>query len=175
MKKRIIIYISGGSCTGKSTVGKILFDKIKNIYLVSHDELKWQLAGYSRNKDKKLMKNLERGFLEVVCKEGIPILLEHLIESEKEYDYFLKIAKKYKYKIFTFNLVSPSGLRLSRYKERVRAAKKEKTKISVRSYDNFLKNCGRKHYVPKNSLEFDTSKSSAGQIAKKILETINKK
>ena len=173
--KKIVIHLAGNSCTGKSTIARALSKEVENLYTISYDKLKWQLTNYNRDEHKPLIKKLARGFFNVVCNEGLPILLDAFIVDEKEYNCYLEIAKKNNYKFVSFKLTTHKNILIKRFRERVKSAKKQKIRISITDENLFLENSLKEFYTPKNTLILDTSKSSLRKTTNKIIKVINKK
>lgn len=173
MQKKIIIHFIGYSCTGKSSLEKVLKEKLPGWYVVSYDKQKWQLAGYDRLKDSKLIKDITKGLFEVICKLGNSILCLALISTEEEYISYKQIAEKYEYAFISIELTAPKETLLKRFRERVESAKLAKsTTISVTDEEVFLENISKPFFVPKNINSFDTSILKPEEIANKILEEL---
>ena len=106
--KRFVIYPIATSCAGKSTLTKALSEKLPDIYTVSYDKLKWQLAGYHRDKHRSLIKEITFGLFEVICSKYIPILLDVSLQDEAEYPTFhFLIVSSFKPLFFKYFLPNP--------------------------------------------------------------------
>ncbi|OGY63938.1 MAG: hypothetical protein A3I89_00570 [Candidatus Harrisonbacteria bacterium RIFCSPLOWO2_02_FULL_41_11] len=167
--KRFVIYPIATSCAGKSTLTKALSEKLPDIYTVSYDKLKWQLAGYHRDKHRSLIKEITFGLFEVICSKYIPILLDVSLQDEAEYFYCYKIAQKYGYKFIPIKLIAPTVILLQRFRERIADAKQKGTEISVTDESIFLENLFKKSFVPLGTPIFDTSEIRPEYIANEII------
>jgi predicted kinase len=171
--KKFVIHFVGYSCTGKSSLEKILKEKVPGSYVVAYDKQKWLLAGYNRNKDAPLIKEITKGFFEVVCKIGNPILLLGMISTEDEYESYKKIAAEYGYDFISIQLTAPQEVLLDRFRKRVENAKlADSTTISVTDEKVFLENLSKPFFVPQNIASFDTSVFTPEYVADKVLELI---
>lgn len=167
-----VLHLSGASCSGKSTVGSAFAEILPGIYVVSHGKLKWQLSGYNRDKDMPLMRNILRGFFEVVCKQGVPILLDAIVRTEEDYKYFKDVAEANGYRFISVKLTAPKEILLNRFRERIENGKKNNVKISITSEELFWANIENEFFTPEGTPSFDTSKTSPSEVASQILVLI---
>lgn len=163
------LYLSGPSCSGKSTVEAELAERIPGAYTVAYDKLKWQLAGYNRDRDRETVKELLVGFFEVVCRKGLPIFLQAFMRTEDEYDRYLDIAKANGYKVVSVQLTAPTDVLIARFRERVARATAAGSNISVTDEDLYRKNLEWSAYAPEGTPVFDTTKATPGEIADQIV------
>ncbi len=171
-KNRFILYFSAPSCSGKSALTEELFKRIPDVYLVGTDKLKWQLAGYHRDKHRPLLKEITFGLLEVVCKTGIPVILHLTVRNRKDYFKLQRLAKKYKYRLVTVGLTAPKNILIKRFRERVALSKKKGFNISVKDESIYLENLSRKPFRPRGTPVFDTSINNEKVIADKIIKEV---
>ena len=172
VSKKFVIYLSAPSCSGKSALTSVLSDRLPGLYLVASDKLKWQLAGYNRDKHGLLIKKMTSRFFEIVCQMGVPILLDAWINNKQVYSNYLKTAKKYGYEFIPIKLTAPKRVLLQRFRERVIRAKRGGIKISTTDEKTFIKNLSRKSFFPAGTPIFDTSKTTIDSIAAKILKIL---
>jgi len=172
---KFIIHFVGYSCTGKSTLEKNLKEKLPGYYTVAYDKLKWQLAGYNRDKDAKLIKEITEGLFGVVCKIGNSILLLAMISTEDEYISYKKVAEEFGYKFISIQLTAPTEVLLARFRERVETAKRmNSTTITVTDESIFLDSLSKPFFVPKEITSFDTSIMKTEDIANKVIDLISR-
>jgi predicted kinase len=169
MKTKTVIHFFGHSCTGKSTLEKILKDKLPGWYVVSYDKQKWQLAGYDRLKDISVVKEITKGLFEAVCKLGHSIISMAVISNEEEYLSYRRIAEEHGYKFISIELTAPKEIVLARFRERVENAKRLGTTLSVIDEKVFLENQAQPFFVPENTPSFDTSVLESDDVANKVL------
>jgi hypothetical protein len=175
LPKKYVIRLLGYSCVGKSTIERLIMEKIPGIYSVFYDSLKWNLSGYNRDKDIALINKIELGFFEVVCQKGIPILLSAYIRTEEDYNEYKNIAEKYGYYFLEAEITAPKDVLLSRFRARIKDNESVGNKISVTDESVFLNNLSKPFFIPKNVITYDTSIMEASDIADKICELIKSK
>ena len=94
LPKLSVVHLAGPSCSGKSSIFRVLDGLLPENYTVAYDRLKWQMSHYHRDKHKALVKELTEGFFQIVCNKHIPILLDAFIENEDEYTRYKQYAEK---------------------------------------------------------------------------------
>lgn len=163
------LLISGPSCSGKSTVEAELCRRAPGTYVVAYDKLKWQLAGYNRDSDRETVKALLLGFFEVVCAQGLPIILQVFMRDDREYAAYARIAETHGYRLRAIQLTAPTDVLIDRFRDRVARATAAGSNISVRDEALYRKNLEWQAYVPDGTPTFDTASASVESIADAIL------
>lgn len=172
MSKKYIVSILGHSCVGKSTTVKELLAHFPGTYHVGYDKQKWQLAGYNRDTDRKIIKQITFGLLETVCKLGLPIQLEYF-RTEEDYNAVKEIALKYGYTLYIFELQAPYEVLLERFRARVESAQKMQSKtISVTTEEAFNENYKQGYFIPNGTPIFDTTKQNSVEIVEEIRKVL---
>lgn len=168
--KKVAIYLFGYSCSGKSTVETLVRDRFQGLYIIDYDVQKKQLSGYHRHKNSAYIKEIDLGFFEVICKTGKSVMLtSNLLWSETEYLAYAKIAGTYGYDFLSFEFTAPYDTLLSRHRERIEYYRGKGEEDSLKSEEEYLDTLKKPYYVPENTVTFDTSDTSSGQIADEIL------
>lgn len=170
--QKFVLHLSGASCSGKSTIGALLAESLPGIYVVSHDKLKWQLSGYERDKDMPLMRKILQGFFEVVCKQGVSVLLDAIVRNEEDYQYFKDVAEANGYRFISVKLTAPKEVLLKRFRERIENGKKNNIKISITSEELFLANIENEFFTPEGTPTFDTSEANPAEVVSEILALV---
>lgn len=106
-----LIIITGISGTGKTTLAKNIYNKIKNSTFLSFDTLSeniYDMVGFKNKTEKKSLKllniNIYKNLIEECMKrKDEVIILEKPFKIEWK-DYLNQVSQKYKYEIFTINL-----------------------------------------------------------------------
>jgi predicted kinase len=173
VNEKIIINVSGKSCTGKSTLVSELSNRIDEIYTISYDKMKRQLAGYHRDHHKSLVKDLTFGFFEVVCRQGLSIFIDGFISSEEEYNKYLTVGKKHGYKFISVNLEASLDDLLPRFRKRIESCELKNIKISVVDENLFLENQKINYFVPPNSKTFNTAKLNKDEVADQVMNLLS--
>jgi tRNA uridine 5-carbamoylmethylation protein Kti12 len=163
-----IIILTGPPGAGKTTIGKILADKIKNSAIVSSDDLRYLIKnGKAKIEDKNFEEQLQLGVANAILlaksfyKNGFNVFLDDILLEDK-FNIYYNSLKKYNLKII---LLMPNKEMLAkRDLERGEWAMKER---AIRLHDKFTR-------FSKNKKEFIVIDSS-NQIPDKTAEEIIKK
>lgn len=162
--KKFAIHIAGPSCSGKTTFSNALGERFPDLYIISFDKLKWQLAGYHRDKHSALIKDIELGVFEVICKKEIPLTLDFFCAHAREYAACQSIAKTYGYAFLSIQLTAPTEVLLERFRKRAQKAKEIGSKVTITDEKMFFELLDKKAYVPPGTPVFDTSVTSTAEI-----------
>ncbi len=109
MKKLVII--TGISGTGKSTLAKILYEKIENSTLLSSDKLKeciYDITGFKNIDEKNHIRTLKTDFYKKIIEECMRrkdelIILERPFKIEWK-EFFNNLSTQYNYEMCTINM-----------------------------------------------------------------------
>jgi predicted kinase len=170
MDQPFFILITGHSCTGKSTLRKELQKYLPGTYHIGYDSIKWNLSGYSREKDVETVRNILYGFLWVLFEKKISCISDMFFSDRERYEKVREIAIKNGYIIIPVELRCSEDIRIKRFGERVNRAKMEwSERISVTDEGVFRENMRKPFYFPEDSLVFDTSQVWVEEITERIL------
>ena len=170
--KPFAIHLSGPAGSGKSYFSAALGKKFPGLYQIEFDKLKWQLAGYHRDSHSDLIKEIELGMFEVICKKKLPATVDYFCENESEYNACKKIADDNSYIFVPIQLTAPKEVLLERFRKRVERAKKTERRISFTDESLLHENFSRKSYIPKNTRIFDTANTPVSQIVDQVIEMV---
>jgi cytidylate kinase len=158
MKKLIII--NGPPASGKSTTLALLRPKLKNYVFVDRAYIKQMLKPLSKKLRKELSSHVSRFLITEAMKQK-----KNILTQEMCFDFFLKDALKYEYKIHEFSLYCTFLTALKRDKERSGKAK-------VGTIRKIHKKFRDKQ--PVASLVINTEENSPEKILKIMLKEIRK-
>ncbi len=167
-QNKIIVIINGPSNAGKSTTIAEIFKIRKDFFHLKYDALKRFFIDYDSSREIEKVKE----FSGVIGRSRIDKNENILIESDSFDKTIIGYAKEKNYSIFEFNVEAPYEVLLSRFRERVLNAVSG-IKINT-SEEKLLKI--HNEYLSSKKIEvktFDTSKQTAEEVAKEILEDIN--
>lgn len=174
MKKPFLIILDGPMGGGKSTIAKLLHDKIKDkTALISLDSLKRIVSGYKLDSYEHINLAAKTGvaMTNLYLKEGINVIVEKAFTKEEFLKSFLNLIKT-KSNIFIYQIEVPLNIGLARVKER--EDKKEtmpKNKLKEKITRNHM---NYNQFKYKKARVFDSSKLSPRNIANSILKEVNK-
>ena len=171
--KKILNFI-GNSCTGKTTLSKLVFEARPHCFFLSFDSFKWQFSGYNRDADRSTVAEIERSFLPALLKqeEVSFIISDFIFTDEEDFETFRKSMNIGKEDFINIYLEAPLETRFERWKERVAYCKKVGRKISITTEDLFFQQAKEKFYCPENAVRFDTSIQSKEEILESIQSLI---
>lgn len=172
---KIILFLTGPSCVGKSTIMEGLKKQIPNNYLVSYDKLKLQLTGYDREEHRYVMRRLTLKYLEAICEENFFIFVELWYLSEDDVLEIREIADRHNYKLVTAHITAPIDILMKRCRERIATAEKEGRKNSIMDENIYKKSYELKEYLPKSKMTIDTSISTPEEAIKLVSGLLNVK
>ncbi len=170
--KKFLLHISGPSCSGKTTLSKILAEKIPDMFTVSSDKLKWQISNYDREKHGHMRKDIVFGLLETVCKLPLSILLDAPIFNEEDYKHIRTLAETHGHEYVGVRLETPHDILIERYTKRLADSKSTGMKLSIKSVEQYQQLLGVECYVPEHTAVLDTYEMNSEDIANKILELL---
>lgn len=137
MKK--IVLINGSSCSGKSTLIKVIIKENKGLYHLSFDRIKWGFSDYKENRD-HYIPIIDTLFLEDACtifSFGYTIVTDSVLRKH-EREKLIHIAEEYWYKVTELNIEAEYSILKQRFFDRVERAKLDPTmKISNTSLDRW--------------------------------------
>lgn len=154
---------------GKTTLSKVIHDKLKHSALVGLDWIKWFVSGYRRNKaDNRMTRNVVFAMVNGYLRQGISVILEQTLKP-REVLALRKLAKKYDVSFFMYQLSASRHILLNRINERPRS-KTGRPKIAPSRILRNLRMSDKIKYT--DVTEFDTQLLSTKQIANRILKDI---
>jgi predicted kinase len=170
--KGFILIIDGPMGSGKSTIGALVYKKLKRTALLSTDKIKWFVSNFDRSKeDNRMIAMVLRSMATEFVSQGINLLLPQAFWKKENVLPYLKLAKKNKFQLFVYHLEAPKDILLKRIAKRIKP-KEAKTPISKARILANLKMWKENKY--EMGEHFDTSRVSAEYVAKKILEDVTK-
>lgn len=119
-----LVLVRGLPCSGKSTI--IENNKLED-FAISKDKVRLLLASTITDADnnisiapvnEKIIHDLMRILLEVRMKAGIFTIIEGIFEKPSSYADYMKLAKKYGYKVYEYNCTVPLNTLLERQEKR---------------------------------------------------------
>jgi adenylylsulfate kinase-like enzyme len=170
--EKTILYITGLSCAGKSTMLNKVAEEYSESYLVSYDKLKWHLSGYHRDKHKPLIKRLTFSLLEAVCAEGLFVLLDLYRPSKNEFDQLEEIARRHGYTLKTVFMTANEAILIERFRQRIKKIKAAGSRASVMDESLYRENLAKQYYLPPETIKIDTSKNSESETFQEIMQTL---
>ncbi len=171
--KKFIIHLAGPSGAGKTTILKLLSEKIPSVYTISYDKQKFQLSGYDRDKHGLLVKDIVFDFFKAIFQYELSIFLDVPLRTEEEYFKYYKYSQDHDYKFIAIVLTAPQKILVERFHERLENSRKTGSRLTINTEELFLKQIKKEFFVPNNAVEFDTSESGTDIIVERIIKLID--
>ena len=167
--KLFLILIDGPMGSGKTTVAKILHEKLKRTAHIGLDRVKRYISDFKKNPhDNNISRNIVLAMTQEYLRQDINVIIEQGMKKY-EIENFKKAAKKYNAHCFVFQLEAPKPLLESRVLARTQSLGKKITKTRInRNYKIHIDN------KYENAIVFDSEKLSPEQIVKFILKEMRK-
>jgi len=174
MKKPFLIVIDGPMGAGKTTVSKLLHEKLhkkKRLNaLISLDRLKRIISGYKMDSKihLKLASDIGISMTKEYLKNNIDVIVEKAFTRAEFVDSFIRPFKK-KARLFVYQIEVPTDIGARRVRERPlhpeikKRPPKSKFERNIRHYSQFKY---------KKAEVFDSSKLTPRQIVNKIIKDI---
>jgi len=171
--KPFLLILDGPMGAGKTTVSKLLNEKLQGTARVGFDNVKRFISGFEKNhKYKKISQKVILAMVDEYLKSGISVITEWVMKKERV-QFFMKIAKKNGARFFAYEFDAPKHLLIKRINQRHQKSKELPKRNINEIRKNFEKNYGfhaENRYNHPNVL--DSEKLSINQIIRKILKDI---
>jgi cytidylate kinase len=168
MKSLNLILINGPMGSGKSTVAKILKQKLKRTVVFGGDEIKWFISDFKRNdRDNTIVHKVVLRMCDEYLKNGISLLLVQGYFSKE----FFKIADKHKCNKKFYYLTAPRKVLLDRIGKRPMGRDATSPIPKSRIVINLRRHSKMKH---QDATIIDTSTMKPVKAADLILQDLKK-
>lgn len=134
-----LIIINGSSCSGKSSIIKVLMKKHNKLFHLYYDSLKWLFSKYNREEHYKDVQRIALSVAKEIFSMKYDVISDSGITKEFR-EQLINMARENHYKIIKINLEADFDILLKRFNERVESALKvpeNDRKISNLSVDRF--------------------------------------
>ncbi len=169
--KQSLVIIDGPMGSGKTTVAKLIHERINNVALLGLDRIKWTLSGFDRTPEQnamtgKVVRAMARTYLEA----GASVLLDDGFTKAEIMQPYIELTAELHVPVFVFQLEAPDDVLLARLKKRP-APEQSKTPMPI---DRTLRNItahhtGKYQYA---TMTFDTTVLTPNEIAKRIAKKL---
>ncbi len=155
--------------SGKTTISKLLHEKVNNVAHIGLDRIKWFVSGFKRTKvQNKKARAIVMAMAKEYLKQGISVIVDDAMKQEQITAY-KKIAKAAKATFLTYKLNASKEVLLIRVSARTLIPGRPKVSLTRVQRNYKLYNNFNKH---KNAVVFNTEKLSPKQILNLILKDI---
>ncbi len=117
--QKFLIIIDGPMGSGKTTIGKLLHQKLKRTAILSTDGIKWFISDFERGeRDNKISAAVLMQMAKEYIKHGINILLPQGFWKKEFVEPYIKLAEENNLKTFIYHLEAPKEVLLDRIDNR---------------------------------------------------------
>ena len=169
--KKFLIVIDGPMGSGKTTVAKLLHEKLKRTAHLGLDRVKWFISDFKRvPADNEIVRDVIAAMAKEYLKHGINVIIEQGMRSDS-IKALKKAAERQGATCFIYQLDAPKELLLKRINQRPRLAGKPKIS-NTRIERNYKAHTEHKY---NGAVVMDSVKFTAKQIASQILKDLSNK
>ena len=167
-----LIIIDGPMGSGKTTIGKLLHEKLKRTAILSTDSIKFFISDFERGeRDNAISAAVLMQMCKEYIKQGIDVLLPQGFWKKEYLEPYLKLVEENRLKLFMYQLEGPRDLLLERIENRPKPELAKTTVPEERILKN-LKTWEENRY--ELGKVFNISEFSSEQIAELILKDLSK-
>jgi len=171
--KKFIMIIDGPMGAGKTTITKLLHERIKNVAHIGLDRIKWFVSGFRRTRPQNAMtREVVMAMAKEYLKQGVNVIIEQGMKQEQITQY-KKIAKDFKAKFLMYKLEAPKEVLLKRVAARIPTPGRIKVSPArvLRNYRLFNQFNKDKH---NEATVFETERLAPEQVVAFIVKDIKK-
>lgn len=169
--KSTLVIIDGQNGAGKTTVARLLHQKLPSTALIHWDTLKKLISNFKPNKEHHaIVAEVAQAMARVYLKNGVSVICEAYF-GRGEYIHTL-IKKQKGVRVLVYQIEAPFQVRAQRIKERYRKGEKKRWLTQAKLKLNDVTYHTNKYTKAR---AFDSSKYTAIQISKQIIQEIKAK
>ena len=163
-----LIIIDGPMGAGKTTVAKLLHERLKRTALLGLDRIKWFISDFKRiPEDNEIVRNVVAAMTKEYLRQGISVIIEQGMRKDS-IEKLKKMARQNGATCLVYQLEAPKRLLLERVHERPRLP--GKPRISNARIERNYKFHQENKYA--KAIVFDAEKMTAKQIANRIMKDL---
>lgn len=170
MKKPFLLIIDGVTGAGKTTVSKLLSQRIPRVAVIGMDKVKKLISDFKRGKrDNAIAKDVVFEMAKKYLEHNISVIVEQTFKSKKELEIYENLAQKHSIPIRKVQLLANPKLAFERVINRQRDWGNKVPEKRVKRNISLFKNKKDKGFIVIN-----TSKVSGNKVAEKIFKLLGK-
>lgn len=119
--KQFLLLVDGMSGAGKTTVTKLLAEKLPRTAIVGFDKIKKFVSDFERGaRDNQIAREVTMVMAQKYLDLGLSVIVEHPFKTEEEIDFYTKLASKRDIPCYKFQLHASPDIALQRVVERTK-------------------------------------------------------
>ncbi len=163
-----LIIIDGPMGSGKTTVAKLLHQKLKRTAHLGLDRVKWFISDFKRiPEDNEIVRNVIMQMAKEYLRQGISVIIEQGMRKDAIVR-MTRMAKRYDARCFVYQLEAPKPLLLARIHGRPRLPGKPRIS-NARIERNYRSHAEHKYM---DAIVLDAEKFTAQRIANRIVKDV---
>ncbi len=173
MNKPFFVIIDGPMGSGKTTVTKLLQDKLPRTAFLGTDKIKWFLSGFDRTSsaDKEVSRAVTLGMCKEYLSRGFNVVLDQGFREKAWAMPFLKLAKKEGVRLMVYRLDASDEVLLERVAARPKPEHVQAKASRVYAVGNIQSHRDQGYSGPE-VIHVDTAKLAPEKIARFIRKNL---
>lgn len=168
-----LIIISGPMGVGKTTVARLLHEKLERTALLSYDQIKWFVSDFnSDNADFQLTFRIEKVMIREYLTSGVSVILEKAFSEKELIDDLKFLAEELSASVFIYQLEAPLEVVKERINQRPPSSKRKIPPTADKIERSHARYLASKHDQAKI---IKTEKMSSEEIVEEIIKDISEK
>lgn len=174
--KKFLVIIDGPMGSGKTTVSKMLHERLEGTARVALADVKRFISGFEKDHTyNKISQEVILSMVDEYLKRGINVIVEWAMKKERG-ETFMEISKKHDVRCLFYQLDAPKELLLNRVKNRTTVLL-NKSELADHNIENIEKNFEKNYNFHSENkyggaIIFDSEKLSPEQIVELILKDL---
>ena len=169
MNRPFMLIIDGMTGAGKTTVSKLLAEKIPRVAIIGMDKVKRFISDFERGeRDNQIARDVVFVMAEKYFDHGISVIVEQPFRSDEDLKKFEDLARRYSFPVYKVQLFTTPETALKRVQDRQANLEDKLTEERINRNISLFKNKAHKGFVV-----IDTSNISSLEVANKIMQTLN--
>ena len=168
---QFVLIVNGTRDSGSNEVISILNKRLKQVFLIASNRIKFLISDYTPDRDRKMVQEIAVIISEKVLNNGFSIIVEGGSIEQKNFNKKITdLAGARNIKVITVNIEAPVEIMKQKFFERIEESKAIGKKVSVTNEEELMKRINA-YFDLKDEKDptFDSSKESIDEITKKIL------
>jgi thymidylate kinase len=170
MNRPFLLIIDGMTGAGKTTVSKLLAEKIPRMAVIGMDKVKRFISDFERGeRDNQIAREIVFAMTEKYFDHGISVLIEQPFKSDEELQKYEMLAQKYAASVCKIQLFTTPKLALERVQNRQKDCEDKCPEERVKRNIGLFENRSHQGFVV-----IDTSHLPSSEVADEIVKLVSK-
>jgi predicted kinase len=168
MSKPFLAIITGPMGAGKTTIAKIVHEKMPGVALVGRDKIKWFVSHFNRTpEENRVAREVLMAMIREYLKQGVSVMTDEGLMQPGAIDPFIAVATESQVPFFVFQIEAPQEVLLERLAQRPVPAVAKEPMSQERILTNIENYFTNKYASP--TAVFDSAQTTSEDIASQIM------